>query len=289
MLSKLPLSPRSAAPLPRRLALALFGLAAVLAVRAEAAAITGVCPDGSMFIVKQESQIPCQAAKVVAPGEMPPIRPEYLPTPYTWQVYNERQDPDNPYNLIDQAREVRALRDAARSQGGSQAEGATPAVSAATPREVAPLDLGLSEPELRDLFLLVELSQEQAPAAFSRETADGRGVFELRLARSRAFEDRLTRAWASRGGLDASGVVLFTALSKRPERFHANLTFIQDHLSYQPQADAPRQLGVLQGRLGELGADELVLGYVVLPAAIDLARPIDVYWNDRRIEARFPN
>jgi len=37
------------------------------------------------------------------------VRPEYLPSPYTWQVYNELQDPNNPYNLIEAADEVRAL------------------------------------------------------------------------------------------------------------------------------------------------------------------------------------
>ena len=109
--------------LPSSAALLLCTLASVLAPAA--GAISGVCPDGSMFIVQHESQIPCKRAKVVEPDEIPPIKPEYLPTPYTWQVYNETNDPNNPYNLIDAAREVRALRDAAatRAQAGT---GGTP-------------------------------------------------------------------------------------------------------------------------------------------------------------------
>ncbi len=276
----------------RTLALAAFALAVLLAGGAEAA-ITGVCPDGSMFIVKNEKSIPCKAAKVVEPEEMPPIRPEYLPQPYTWKVYNEAQNPNNPYNLIDAAREVRELREnGPQLQNRPQPRGGSPHVSAAPPapapqRPVAPLDLGLADDEIRDLYSVVELSQQRAPATFSRETADGRGVFELRLAHSLAFEGRLQQAWASRGGLTSGGVLVFTALSKRPEAFHANLTFLQDHLSFQPEIGNARQLGILQGRLGELAADELVLGYVALPDAMDLSRPMDVYWNDRRIEVRF--
>jgi hypothetical protein len=29
----------------------------------------------------------------------------------------------------------------------------------------------------------------------------------------------------------------------------------------------------------------MTLGYVVLPGATDLAEPMDIYWNDRRITA----
>jgi len=267
--------------------LCALGLGLGLGLGQGASALTGICPDGSMFIVKKESDIPCRAPKLVEPGEMPPIRPEYLPTPYTWQVYNEAQNPNNPYNLIDAAREVRALREAneARSQQANAPQGQAQAEPGAG--TVKPLDLGVDEAELRDLYQVVELSQAATPATFKRETADGRGVFEVRLAHSRAFEARLDQAWRSRGGLPRGGALVFTALSKRPERFHANLTFVQDHLSFQPETSNARQLGILQGRLGELVADELVLGYVVLPEAIDLSRPMDVYWNDRRIEVLF--
>jgi hypothetical protein len=275
-----------------------------------ALALTGICPDGSVFIVQHESQVPCKAAKEVEPGEVPPLRPQYLPNPYTWHVYNEVQDPNNPYNLIDSVRDIRALHgpgaapgsatpeESLPGAGGAWDEGASsgaPAVSAPPPQlaarhaPVGPLDLGLADQELRDLYQIVELSQEQTPAAFERKTADGRGVMRLALAHSLAFEQRLQQAWQSRGGLGTSSVVLFSAGSKQADAFHPNLTFVQAHLTFQPDPANPRQLGVLQGRLGELEAGEIVLGYVILPEGIRADAPLDVYWDDRRLAVQFPN
>jgi len=275
-----------------------------------ALALTGICPDGSVFIVQHEAQIPCRAAKEVDPHEVPPLRPQYLPNPYTWQVYNELQDPNNPYNLIDSARDIRALQRGGRGEAataspgapegaagssgsgasgwddGGPTAGAPTTVAARSP--VGPLDVGLDDQELRDLYQIVELSQTQTPAVFERTTADGRGVMRLALARSRAFEDRLRGAWESRGGLGRSAVVLFTAGSKQADAFHPNLTFVQGHLTFQPDPSNPRQLGVLQGRLGALDAGEVVLGYVVLPDTMRLDQPFDVYWDDRRLAVQFP-
>lgn len=259
-----------------------------------ASALTGVCPDGSVFIAPDGNPPPCSNAKEVEPHEVPPLRPAYLPHPYTWQVYNELQSQNNPYNLIDSARDIRALHEEGRGDQptqaalipGASAGGAHP-VSAGPP-SVGPIDLGLSEDELRDLYQLVELSQEVTPAAFHRTTADGRGVFRVALARSASVQDRITTAWESRGGIGRSSVLVFTAVSMQAEPFHANLTFVQEHLTFQPTSGNPRQLGVLQGHLGELEADEVVLGYVILPEAMDAGEPMDVYWNDRRISVVFP-
>jgi hypothetical protein len=275
---------------------------------AKAESITGVCPDGSVFIVQNPAQIPCRAAKEVDPLEIPPIRPHYLPNPYTWQVYNQLQDPNNPYNLIDSARQIRAMQQqqaapesapedlsgGAAGSGWDEGNGGTPAVSAPPPQmasrePVGPLDLGLGDQELRDLYQIVELSQESTPAAFERRTADGKGVIRLSLARSTAFQSRLVNAWSSRGGLGASQVLLFTAVSKQAENFHPNLTFVQDHLTFQPDDENPRQLGILQGRLGALQPDEVVLGYVILPETLRVDQPLDVFWDDRRIAVQFPN
>jgi len=253
-----------------------------------ARAISGVCPDGSIYIVQNEQQIPCKASKQVEPTEMPPLRPGYLPTPYTWQVWNERHDPNNPYNVIESAREVRGYEPlAVQGDGSASAPPPPEGAAAAEPASVAPLDLGLSDDELRNLFTIVELSQQRVPARLSRRTADGQGVFELAFARSAAFEQRLRAAWQSRGGLGSQQVLLFTANSKRPEAFWANLTFAQGHLSYQPDRENARQLGVLQGRLGPLEGGEVVLGYVVLPERWDLGQEVDVYWNDRHLAATF--
>ena len=280
------------------------------------AGISGVCPDGSIYIVQTAAQIPCRESKQVEPSEMPPLRPSHLPTPYTWQVWNQRHDPNNPYNVIDSAEQVRGYEapqvqgaGEAPAPGASGASGAyaglppsgsagfagthagTPDVSAPPPRPspgVGPLDLGLADAELGDLYTIVELSQDAAPARVSRRTADGKGVFELAMARSYAFEARLQQAWRSRGGIDGQPVLLFTAHSKRPEAFWANLTFVQGHLTYQPDRDNARQLGILQGRLGELDGGEVVLGYVVLPESWDPTNDLDVYWNDRHAAVRFP-
>ena len=272
-----------------------------------AESISGVCPDGSIFIVRSAAAIPCGNARQVAPDEMPPIKPQYLPRPWAWQAFQARQDPNNPYNLIDSVRDIRALQRGGASSNepapedlsggeaapgwddGDAAQGADPQPPQLAARlPVGPLDLGLADQELRDLYQIVELSQETTPAAFERRTADGRGVIRLSLARSLAFEERLERAWSSRGGLGGGRVLLFTAVSKQPETFHPNLTFVQDHLTFQPDAENPAQLGILQGRLGALEADEVVLGYVILPESLELAAPFDVYWDDRRIAVQFP-
>lgn len=281
--------------MPKLRCISLFSLVLALGLSSAGealAALTGLCPDGSVFIVQSAAAIPCRGAKLVDPNEVPPLRPELLPSPYTWQVYNESRNPNNPYNLIDAARQIRAMDG---GEEGAQTE--LPAVGtgpkaeehaeARSPREVGPLDLGLADQELRDLFQIVQLSQEYTPASFARETADGTGIFEVFVAHSAAFEKRLREAWASRGGLGGSRVLLFAALSKQPEEFYANFTFVQDHLTFQPDAGSPRQLGILQGRLGSLQANELVLGYAVLPAQIDLGTELDIYWNDRRVAARF--
>lgn len=278
------------------------------AEQASAAGVTGVCPDGSIFIVQSEAQIPCARSKRIEPSEVPPLRPEFLPSPYTWQVWQQQQNPNNPYNLIDSARQVRGLQPPPSAVPGAPGTAAAatgvsaapPAVSSPPPPDsggvagataapaAAPVDLGLTEQDLRDLFLIVELSQSRTAARFQRETADGRGVFQVSLARSQAFEARLREAWRSRGGLAGNGVLIFSAVSQQPQRFLANFSFVQGHLSYQPDASDPSQVGILQGRLGELEAGEAVLGYVVLPEAMSASEPLDIYWNDRRTTARFP-
>jgi hypothetical protein len=245
---------------------------------AHAASLTGICPDGSIYIVQEARQIPCADAKPVSTDEVPPIRPHYLPTPYTWKVWNERNDPNNPYNAIDAARQVRGLEAPPPAPGV-----AAPPRPEAAAAGAAPVSLGLSADELRDLFQIVELSQEHAPARLTRETATGQGVFEVSFARSDAFEGMLRDAFAARGGLPTGGVLLFAARSVAAEQFYASFTFLQAHLSYQPDATDPRQLGVLQGQLGALAAGEVVLGYVSLPPNFDPARELDIYWDDRHI------
>jgi hypothetical protein len=288
-----PLRPRGPFPLRGLLAAALLGWPGA------AAAITGVCPDGSVFVVRRSADVPCREAKRVEPSRVPPLRPENLPRAYLWEVHREKIDENNPYNLVDRAAKVRSLGNADVEAGlaaplGAEpgaAPGAAPAplpqVAAAPPATPAargprPSDLALTDGELRDLFYLVELSQKRAPATFLRAGTGGADSLRVSIAHSQAFEERLRAA-----GAEAGPVLLFSAQPKAAERFLPNFTFVQGHLTFSPRRDDPGQLGVLSGRLGDLGADELVLGYVVLPAALDLARPLDVYWDDRQLATTF--
>ena len=65
------------------------------------------------------------------------------------------------------------------------------------------------------------------------------------------------------------------------------MTFLQGHLTFQPDATDTRQLGLLQGRFGPLAAGEVVLGYVSLPPNFVLDRELDLYWDDRHTAVQF--
>jgi hypothetical protein len=260
-----------------------------------ATTISGLCPDGSIFIVQREADIPCTAAKQVAPDEMPPIKPEFLPRPYAWEVYQQQQDPNNPYNLVDKARDVRAGQigpeDVTGPPGAEPPQSAPqptpssappPPVSAAPP---APAQLALSPQEKRDLALIVELTQERVPATFESASSGDTPTLVVRLAHSPAFEARLHRFWAERGEPPVGPVVLFSAEAAAPGAFWANFTFSQGHTAFHANPEDPRQMGLIDGSRGPLAAGDGVLGYVVLPADVDVAQPMDVYWNDRRLVA----
>ncbi|MCH2171125.1 hypothetical protein MK489_10110 [Myxococcota bacterium] len=244
------------------------------------ATISGVCPDGSIFIVQTEQSIPCRQAKRVAPTDIPPLNPELLPRPFGWNRFHERQDPNNPYNLVDSiesgpsASEPPVSRWTPResSTGSSRVE--------ASPRPVSVPDRfpALTPQELEDLAQIVELSQRRAPATF--EKSEGSGV-RLRIAHSKALESRLREVWRTAGGTPEGHPVVFSAAASQADRFYANLTFVQDSVAFHPNRDDARELGVLQGRLGRLGPDDRVLGYAWLPTSMDLKRSMDVYWNDR--------
>jgi hypothetical protein len=292
-----PLHRRAASRIPRGLAALAF------AWPMSAAAITGVCPDGSVFVVKRQADVPCREAKKVEPSRVPPLRPENLPRAYLWEVHRQKIDENNPYNLIDRADKVRTLGNADIANGvappigaaGGAAPGplghpepALPQVAAApptlppAPQGPRPSDLALTDGELRDLFYLVELSQKRAPATFLRAGKAGDDSLRVSIAHSQAFEERLRNA-----GAQAGAVLLFSAQPRGAERFLPNFTFVQGHLTYSPRRDDPSQLGLLSGQIGDLAADELVLGYVILPGTIDLTRPLDVYWDDRQLATTF--
>ncbi len=251
------------------------------------ATITGVCPDGSMFIVRKSRDIPCPDARRVDPHDMPPIRPHYLPRPYAWERHQQRQDPNNPYNLLEPGDSTRAPQqhpgDEPQRLGGRRRP--TPPRGSAQPTPLPPVAAGpsageplvLTADETRDLGLIVELGQERIPARIVRGEPP---TLTLDLVHSRAFDAHL-RNWFA--GDSLGPVVLFQATSLGPEEFYAHLTFVQGHNAFSPEQRDPRSFGLLDGELGAQPAGGVVLGYAVLPESMDLAEPIDIYWNDRRI------
>lgn len=270
--------------LPLRLVLLLALLAASPAARA--GAISGVCPDGSIFIVQRVEAIPCRKAKRVEPGDIPPLNPEFLPRPYGWDVFSRRSDPNNPYNLVDSLRAAppapsRQPTPPAPVPGGPSP--VTPGRAAAPAPAHSPV-VALSPRELDDLAAIVDVLQERAPATLVQRTDAGPGL-QVRLAHSAAFEAKLGRALAARGTPATGPVVAFHVLAQQNGAFWGNLTFVQDHMAYHPDTQDPAQFGLVDGRLGKLVAGDRVLGYAVLPAEADASRPLDVYWNDRRLTA----
>lgn len=264
-------------------------LVAVLAGPAHAT-ITGVCPDGSMFIVKKEADIPCARAREVDPQDMPPIRPHYLPRPYAWELHQQAQDPNNPYNLVERGERIREFDAGADDEADRLARQPAPPPEAEVRRSAGPPSpptvasappraetLALGADDTRDLGLIVELSQDRVPAHFARGEPP---TLTLDLAHSPAFEARL-RDWYADEALGP--VVLFKATAVAPEAFHANLTFVQGHHAFTPDHADPHAFGLLDGELGVQPPGGTVLGYAVLPDGVDLTSPLDVYWNDHRI------
>ncbi len=289
--------PRASTPACRRLAPARRALAAgsllALAAPPALASISGVCPDGSIYVVQRAQAIPCSHSKQVEPHDLPPLKPGYLPRPYGWEQHQRSQDPNNPYNAVDAAPSLRRPEAQEAPGPGTLPLAATPepgpsGAGAAQPPERAPSAVAVaperfpaqafSEAELQDLVRIVELAQGRAPAAFRGDAAQG---LTLRLARSVAFEPRLRELFADEGRVPSGPVVLFAARAERAARFQPHLTFVQGHAAFQPDAANPRELGLLAGRPGDLGPGDAVLGYAVLPAEMDLSQPLDVYWDDR--------
>lgn len=261
-----------------------------------AAAITGICPDGSIFIVRDASGIPCRDAKQVDPNDVPPLKPEMLPRPYGWEVFDRRNDPNNPYNMVDAAPHPGAGSAETNQESASapveevlrqevRVEPIPPPVASAPPV----LDVGLSASDLVALGRIIDLMQARAPASLVRPGEKEEALAELRLARSTSFEQRLHEALDRYGAAVRGPVLLLRAVAQAPNHFYGNLTFVQGHLAFHPDPGNPIQFGVLDGELGELAAGSHVLAYAVLPEHVDLSEPLDIYWDDRRIRATLAN
>jgi hypothetical protein len=274
----------------------LLSLCLPSAVGAES--ITGVCPDGSIFIVQSASAVPCRDARRVEPGAVPPLRPEFLPRPYGWDVFQRESNPNNPYNMVGAGgpaprAELAPAVQPAPAPGPAPVAPAPPAqeptpvrvASAAPPQTTAGLEIRLEPDELAQLASIVEAWQAHAPATLVKPGASAPQGMLLRVARSAALEARVAEGLARRGAGVHGPVLAFQALALEPGEFFGNLTFVQGHVAYHPDPADPARYGLLSGAEGPLAAGQSVLGYVVLPAHVDLTQPLDVYWDDRRITA----
>lgn len=250
--------------------------------------IAGVCPDGSIFIVQHARDVPCTRAKIVEPSSIPPLRPELLPRPYPWLVDQESRNPNNPYNMLDTAEKIRA----ARERSSSAVEGATagePSTAHAPPPKVAratpPPRRGpaLSGEDLGSLLEIVGLRQELAPALLTAEDAMGNGRLEVRFAYSRTLEGRIL-SWLGRDRGHGT-VLLFAVQAVQPGEFHPNFFFLQESRGFRPDPEIPEEVDLLLGEPGPLEVGATRLGYVVLPARFSPEQPMELWWNDRRVDA----
>jgi hypothetical protein len=278
---------------------AALGIAVALCSGARA--ISGVCPDGSIFIVQHADSIPCRDAKQVAPTDIPPVKHEFLPRPYGWEVFNRETDPNNPYNLVEVGR-AQSLPGTPRSDTPESASPpppepvielppseapvafAEPSVASASRPAASGLALELGARELEHLRAIIAVSQDRAPATFVQRGDDGPRGVTLRLAHSSAFAERVGQALARRGAPEGP-VVVFQAEASEPGAFFGNLTFVQGHMAFHPDQAAPSQFGLMEAALGPLDPGESLRGYAVLPAALDLAQTVDVYWDDQLFTA----
>jgi hypothetical protein len=250
---------------------------------ARAESLSGVCPDGSMFIVKDASDVPCRKAKLVDPSEMPPLRPELLPNPYTWTIDQQSRDPRNPYNLIDAAEKIRALR--AGESVPQKTPLATGLAQVPAPETAAPSQeaVRFSDSELRDIPRLIALRQRLAPAKLRIEDVHGREQLEIELAFSPSFEGQVLDALNESAGKQR--VLMFLARSVGANEFYPNFFVVQGAMTFRPDPDQSQEVGFLIGGGGPLAPGERVLGYLLIPAKFDLGQPMDLWWNDQSVSA----
>ncbi len=263
------------------LALVLGGVCAGVA---QAESLSGVCPDGSMFIVQSLDAVPCAHARLVDPNDLPPIRPELLPRPYTWYVDQAARDPNNPYNLLDAAEKIREARAAPPAPKPGSATRPARSREPSVP-EAVPVSLPrFEEDELRDLVRLVEMRQQVASAELTIEDLRGGERLRILMAHSRAFESILIESLCLEPRERRVIAFVVSAPDEQTE-FHPNFFVVQGSRTFRPDPGDPRELGLLVGSPGAIPARSLALGYMIVPAAFDPAEPMELWWNDRSVAA----
>jgi len=260
---------------------------------------SGVCPDGSFFIVQSRGSIPCANPQLADPSDLPPVRPYLLPRPYTWYVDQEARNPNNPYNLLETAKRIREARAGVTPEGAGAApapvagqgpttqppQGGTGFAPSGPPSQSfaeAPA-VSLADDELRDLVRLITLRQDASPATLRVDDVHGSHTLDIELAYSGAFEAFALATLQ----LDpaAHRVLVWSAQAERAADFHPNFFVVQSGRTYRPEPQNPAELAFLLGAPGKLPAGEMAVGYLVMPAGFDPANPLELFWNDRSVAA----
>lgn len=259
----------------------LLSLLATSAGPAVAASVAGVCPDGSAFVVRIEADAPCARPRFVSPSDLPPLRPELLPRPFTWYLDQQERDPTNPYNLVEESRKFRELLDKEEaSDEPSEAKFGPP--QPPPPGSSAPVEaVALDDGELRDLVRLIALRQQVAPAELV--IADVRGLEQLRIsfAHSDSLEARVLESIHARE--DQRRVLIFSARALVDTEFYPNFLVVQNGVTFRPDPESRGEIEFLLGEAGTLRAGLLSLGYFLVPARFDPAQEIEIWWNDRSL------
>ncbi|HTO52704.1 MAG TPA: hypothetical protein VMR50_04890 [Myxococcota bacterium] len=282
---------------PRLLALSLGALAGLATAARADTSLSGVCPDGSFFVVQSREAVPCANPHFAAPDQLPPVRPYLLPKPYTWYVDQEARNQNSAYNLVETAQKIRDARagipESASASGGgpghaTAASAPAPALGAAPPAPVqshvparAPA-VTLADDELRDLVRLIALRQEAAPATFDLEDAHGKHTLKIEVAYSAAFEGYALQSLAR--DPSSSHVLVWSAQAIRDTDFHPNFFVVQNGRTFRPDPQGAGEIGFLLGEIGALPSGEMAVGYLVMPASFDPGKSLEVFWNDRSVE-----
>jgi hypothetical protein len=241
--------------------------------------------------VQSRESVPCANPHFADPDQLPPVRPYLLPRPYQWYVDQEARNPNNPYNLVETARQIREARQgqaAAQSGEAAHAPATQPAPTAtrnaptqapAPVTSAAPL-VALADDELRDLVRLIALRQQDSPAQIEIK-AQGQDQLRIALAYSGAFE---AYALAALGrDPSTSRVLVWSAQALRPTQFRPNFFVVQSGRTFRPDPQNPAEIAYLLGGPGEIPSGEMAVGYLVVPASFDPAHQLEIFWNDRSV------
>ena len=135
---------------------------------------------------------------------------------------------------------------------------------------------------------LVDLSQRHAPATLELPRAAATAAV-LRIAHSRAFEERL-RARVREAGRYLSGRVLVFSVEAGAVDFAAtSLSFHQGGAGFRPRVDDPGEIGWVDAVSGAREWADRRLGYVVLPVFFDVSRPLAIFWDDAVVATTLRN